>query len=124
MSKLLGSDMIYVFGSNLAGLHSTPDALHALHHHGAKVHSGEGRHGNSYAVPYRDTGLQLVSKHDFKRAVSAFCQYARERQEWIFALTPIGIGRDDFSKEAVLQWIKVGGLPTNVVLTSQWVTML
>ena len=43
--------MIFVFGSNLRGIHGKGAALHAKQKHGAVQGVGEGLRGNSYALP-------------------------------------------------------------------------
>lgn len=52
------SDHIFVFGSNLAGIHGAGSARHAQKHHGAEWLVGSGPTGRAYAIPTKDEQLR------------------------------------------------------------------
>lgn len=83
---------IFVFGSNLAGRHGKGAALWARRMHGAIYGRGEGRQGDSYAIPTKDGKLKTLPLPVIQGGVMTFLQYAREHPELIFAVTPIGCG--------------------------------
>ena len=84
--------MIFVFGSNSAGRHGKGAALYARQHHGAIYGQGEGRQGNSYAIPTKGIHLETLSLAAIKICVDAFLLYAAEHPDERFHLTPIGCG--------------------------------
>ena len=66
---------IFVFGSNLAGIHGLGSAKEAVLHHGAEYiknvtarfgvigKNGFGLQGNSFAIPTKDQFIQTVFAH-------------------------------------------------------------
>jgi len=114
--------MIFVFGSNLDGIHGAGAAKYARQHHGAQLGVGEGLTGNSYALPtvghnFRRMGLGEIEDH-----IIRFCQFARQRNDLTFALTPVGCGLAGHPKSEIWAMLERHGLPRNVYLTSTWVT--
>ena len=112
--------MIFVFGSNVAGRHGKGAALHAIRNCGAVYGQGEGRQGNSYAIPTKDAVLDQLPEREVQDAIGRFCQYARENDHLQFALTPIGTGLAGFDKRTIWGMLKFHGIPPNVYLTSSW----
>lgn len=53
-------EVVFVFGSNLAGRHGKGAALEAAQHWGAQYGVGEGRTGNAYALPTKDANLRTL----------------------------------------------------------------
>lgn len=84
--------LIFVFGSNLAGRHGKGAALWALRYYGARYGQGEGRQGDSYAIPTKDAELRSLPLADIAWHVATFLQYAQEHPELAFVVTPIGCG--------------------------------
>ncbi|MDE6377500.1 MAG: hypothetical protein K2K72_02015, partial [Duncaniella sp.] len=56
----LGRNDIFVFGSNLAGLHGGGAARIAFNRFGAVWGQGEGLQGNSYAIPTMQGGVETI----------------------------------------------------------------
>lgn len=83
---------IFVFGSNLAGVHGAGSAAHALEQHGAKWGIGVGYRGNSYAIPTKDHHIQTMSIGAIKPYVDDFLDFTRENQEFEFNIVAIGCG--------------------------------
>ena len=83
---------IFVFGSNLLGIHKKGAALTALQMHGAVLGQGIGLQGKSYAIPTKANprrSLELVSINKF---VADFLQYAEYTPEYTYMVTKIGCG--------------------------------
>lgn len=83
---------IFVFGSNLRGIHGKGAALHALQNHGAIMGQGVGLQGDSYAIPtkltpYKTLPLPLINMH-----VAKFIAFAMGSQDMQFNVTAIGCG--------------------------------
>lgn len=70
-------DAVFCFGSNKLGIHGAGAALYAKNNHGAVQGQGEGRQGNSYAIPTKDTPLGYTasrSHQNARREVFGVCQ--------------------------------------------------
>jgi hypothetical protein len=83
---------VFVFGSNLAGRHGKGAALYAKKHKGAIQGRGEGRQGESYAIPTKDEDLAVLPLATIAVGVRRFLAYAANHPEMAFELTPIGCG--------------------------------
>lgn len=114
--------MIFVFGSNLAGIHGAGAALYAYENCGAEWGYGEGLMGNSYALPTKDNSIQKMHWFEVKENIRRFVNFAKDSPELTFALTPVGTGLAGHSKKDVWEALREFGLPDNVYLTSSWVT--
>mgnify|MGYP003638174939 CR=1 FL=1 len=113
--------MIFVFGSNLAGLHGKGAAKHAAWNYGAQQGIGEGITGLAYAIPTKGRKLEALPFSDIDAAICRFLEYAKAHRG-DYMLTPIGTGLAGHSKRRVWSVLAREGLPSNVYLTSTWVT--
>ena len=84
--------IIFVFGSNLAGRHGAGAANYAVQHFGAKYGVGEGPSGWTYAIPTKDEHLIVRPLKDIQLSVEAFLDYARRLHEFPFKVTRVGCG--------------------------------
>ena len=114
--------MIFVFGSNRAGRHGKGAALTATRDFGAKRGVGEGRTGDSYAIPTKDENLRTLPLSEVEKGVSLFCEYARANPDLIFALTPVGTGLAGLNKRDIALLFRKYRIPSNVYLTSSWIS--
>lgn len=114
--------MIFVFGSNLSGIHGAGAALYAHKNYGAEWGVGRGRTGNSYALPTKGVNICNIPFEQVQGYIQEFCDHARENPSETFLLTPVGCGLAGFDKKDVWAAFKEFGLPSNVVLTSTWIT--
>lgn len=113
---------VFVFGSNLSGIHGAGAALYARKNHGAEIGVGEGFTGKSYALPTKGYNIEDLPFEDIDAAICRFIQAAKDHP-WIrFNLTPVGTGLAGHPKNKVWAVLKREGLPPNVYLTSTWVT--
>ena len=83
---------IFVFGSNLAGVHGAGAAKTAYKKHGARWGMGVGHYGCSYAIPTKDQNIKTLRHKDVETFVSAFILYAAAHPELDFKVTRIGCG--------------------------------
>lgn len=83
---------IFVFGSNLLGIHKKGAALTALEKHGAILGQGIGLQGNSYAIPTKETPRRTLSLISINKFVADFLSYASYTPEHCYMVTPIGCG--------------------------------
>ena len=109
---------IFVFGSNLAGRHGKGAALEALNRHGAVYGQGQGRQGNSYAIPTKSAFLKLLPLWRIRKEVKFFLVYARHMTDLTFHVTAIGTGLAGYSHEDIAPFFV--GAPKNCVLPEEW----
>lgn len=83
---------IFVFGSNLAGMHGGGAARAAHLHFGAVLGNGDGPQGQSYAIPTMQGGPETIRPY-----VDKFIAYAKAHPEQTFLVTPIGCGIAGFT---------------------------
>ena len=83
----LKADEVFVFGSNLAGMHGGGAAYIAFRKFGAVMGCGVGHQGQSYAIPTMQGGVETI-----KHYVDEFILYAKAHPELFFYVTRIGCG--------------------------------
>ena len=88
----LKADEVFVFGSNLAGMHGGGAAYAAYRKFGAVWGCGVGHFGQSYAIPTMQGGVETIKPY-----VDAFIAYAVSHPEFFFYVTRIGCGIAGFS---------------------------
>lgn len=113
---------VFVFGSNLEGRHGRGAAKHAMQSHGAIYGQAEGRQGNSYAIPTKGLCLSLMSWEEIEPGIEKFCEYARNNPREEFHLTPVGCGLAGHRKRTLTKSLMRFSMPSNVFLTSTWIT--
>lgn len=111
-------DVVFVFGSNLAGIHGAGAALHAKQHWGARTGDGQGRTGSAYALPTKDRQLQRLSLPEIAGRVKTFLEYARRNPAAVFLVTRVGCGLAGYREEQVAPFFK--GAPPHVILPPGW----
>lgn len=92
MITKLKPNQIFVFGSNLAGRHGAGAAFQAVRDFGAIYGQGVGLQGQSYAIPSKDTRIQVMPVEMIKPYVDEFIEFAKSHPELEFLVTPIGTG--------------------------------
>lgn len=83
---------IFVFGSNLAGIHGAGAALHAVKYHGAVRGIGVGLQGNSFAIPTKDHEIKTLPLRVVERYIDGFMDFAANHSEYSFIVTRVGCG--------------------------------
>ncbi len=106
---------IFVFGSNLKGLHGGGAAYIAYRKFGAIMGQGVGLQGQSYAIPTMQGGVETIRPY-----VNDFIQFAKEHPEKIFLVTRIGCGIAGFSDEDISPLFKATHGIDNIILPSGW----
>lgn len=90
--KELDKDEIYVFGSNLKGIHDSDTALLAKTNFRAKQDEGEGITGQCYALPTKSDQTHVLFLKDLKKHIDRFISYAGRCPTTQFLVTKIGCG--------------------------------
>lgn len=101
---------IFVFGSNMEGMHGGGAARYANKNFGAEWGVGEGLTGRTYALP------TMEGKASMKQAVEHFTSCAKEHPELTFLVTAIGCGIAGYTPEEVAPLFKDAAQLENVYL--------
>lgn len=116
------SHPVFVFGSNLAGRHGKGAALFARQHRGAIYGQGQGRQGNSYAIPTKDANLRTLPLSVIKYQVEVFLTHADNHRDEQFQLTPIGCGLAGYNHEQIAPMF--ASVSDNVILPDEFKAVL
>lgn len=118
---------VFVFGSNLAGIHAGGAARLATERFGAKYGIGEGLTGQCYAFPTLDENMSQLSGDDLIRARHKLYATCRALPDKIFYLTKVGCGIAGFSEEYMKSTFSDFVIdtprtrrPTNLALPKGW----
>lgn len=88
----LKANEVFVFGSNLSGMHGGGAARTAFLRFGALMGQGIGLQGQSYAIPTMQGGVSTIRPY-----VNEFIDFAKGHQELVFLVTKIGCGIAGFT---------------------------
>ncbi len=83
---------VFVFGSNLRGVHGAGAALHAAKHFGATRGQGFGLQGAAFAVPTKDHRLQSLDLAHIAAYVKAALAFMEYMPGYVFVWTKVGCG--------------------------------
>lgn len=115
----LGPDEVFVFGSNLQGMHCGGAARTAVRRFGAIMGQGVGMQGQSYAIPTMQGGVETIKPY-----VDQFIDLAREWDQTTFYVTRIGCGIAGFTDEEIAPLFKDALELYNVRLPESFVRIL
>ena len=107
---------IFVFGSNLAGMHCGGAACLAYNRFGAVLGQGVGLQGQSYAIPTMQGGVETIKPY-----VDEFISFARQHPEMKFLVTMIGCGIAGFTANEIAPLFKDALDAENVILPKEFV---
>lgn len=86
-----GDNSIFVFGSNLAGIHGAGAAAAALNF-GAEWGKGVGLSGKTYAIPTKDENIKTMRLSAIRPYIEEFVQFTKDHPGLRFFVTRIGCG--------------------------------
>lgn len=92
----LKENEIFVFGSNLEGMHGGGAARLAYNKFGAIWGQGVGLQGQSYGIPTMHGGVDAIKPY-----VDEFIEFAKSHPELTFLVTRIGCGIAGFRDEEI-----------------------
>ncbi len=118
-----GKPVVFVFGSNLLGVHGAGAALYARKHCGAVLGVGVGPTGRSYALPTKgkrgkNNQLLTLSLMQIGRHAERFMQHAGLEWRTMFQLTAIGCGLAGYTNEQICPLFQ--NCSTNILLPPEW----
>jgi hypothetical protein len=99
--RTLTENQIFVFGSNLSGVHAGGAARLAHDRFGAVWGKGLGHYGDSYALPTMDENLQPLPLERIAEFVGEFLRFAAARQDLEFLVTAVGCGIARFTADEI-----------------------
>ena len=114
----LESNEIFVFGSNLAGMHGGGAARLAYEQFGAEWGVGVGRTGQCYAIPTMQGEVETIHPY-----VDEFIHYAAQHPELTFLVTRVGCGIAGFTDEQIAPLFRTATDMPNVALPDGWRTI-
>ena len=97
----LKENEIFVFGSNLEGMHGGGAARLAYNKFGAIWGQGVGLQGQSYGIPTMHGGVDAIKPY-----VDEFIEFAKSHPELTFLVTRIGCGIAGFRDEDIAPLFK------------------
>ena len=115
----LKSDEVFVFGSNLAGMHGGGAAYIAFKQFGAVMGCGVGLRGQSYAIPTMQGGVDTIKPY-----VDDFIAFASAHPELFFYVTRIGCGIAGFRDKEIAPLFKEALGLENVCLPEMFAKVL
>ena len=110
---------IFVFGSNLRGMHAGGAARVAVDKFGAVWGQGVGMQGQCYAIPTMQGGVETIQPY-----VDDFIAYARQHPEYKFLVTRIACGIAGFRVEEIAPLFKAAIDVENIILPQDFVEIL
>ena len=115
----LEENEIFVFGSNLQGMHGGGAARVAHEKFGAVWGEGIGLQGQSYAIPTMHGGVDTIAPY-----VNDFIAFAKERPELKFLVTEIGCGIAGFRISEMAPLFKEALKMENIYLPERFIEVL
>lgn len=108
---------IFVFGSNLAGVHGAGAAKEAMENFGATYGLGLGIQGQSYAIPTKDCNIHTMSLNIIELCINQFIEYAKNSKK-VFWVTRVGCGLAGYSDGDIAPMFK--NAPENCIMPKPW----
>ncbi len=111
----LAKNEIFVFGSNLGGMHGGGAAAVAMELFGAVWGQGVGLQGQSYAIPTMQGGVETIKPY-----VDEFVDFAASHTEYDFLVTRVGCGIAGFTDAEIAPLFEGCRSLENVALPQEW----
>lgn len=118
MVESLKENEIFVFGSNLGGIHAAGAAKQASNDFGAETGVGEGLTGQSYAFPTLDSKFNKRGGEELAVSRDRLYEVVRANPEKNFLLTKVGCGIAGYEEEYMKELFTEP--PTNLILPKDW----
>ena len=106
---------IFVFGSNLQGMHGGGAAYIAYRKFGAIMGQGVGLQGQSYGIPTMQGVVDTIRPY-----VDDFIAFAKQHPELTFLVTRIGCGIAGFTDKDIAPLFEQAHNVDNIVLPPNW----
>lgn len=121
----LQPNQIFVFGSNLSGIHGAGAARLAMDKFGAKYKTGVGLTGQCYAIPTKSLGItRSLTIKEIKPYVDDFINFAQCTLNYDFLVTPIGCGLAGYTPKQIAPLFKKALNVKNIYLPQNFINLL
>lgn len=117
--EALKGNEIFVFGSNLQGIHGGGAAYIAKTLFGAIMGCGVGLQGQSYAIPTMQGGVKTIKPY-----VDDFIEFAKVHTEMHFLVTRIGCGIAGFRDEDIAPLFQNAISLANISLPKEFIDII
>jgi len=114
--------VIFVFGSNVEGIHGAGAARYAFEEHGAKWGIGYGKQGNSFAIPTKWSPYKTMDLNTIEHFVINFLHFAETHPTYTFQITPIGCGLAGYTPKDIAPMFRYA--PKNCQLPPEFLEIL
>jgi hypothetical protein len=91
---------LFVFGSNLAGIHGAGSAKLAASRYLAQYGVGFGKTGKAYAIPTKDINIRTLPLGKIETFVNIFAEYTHDSKHKFF-ITRVGCGLAGYKDEDI-----------------------
>lgn len=115
---------VFVFGSNLLGVHKRGAALDALKNYGAILGQGIGMQGHSYAIPTKRTPYVSLELFEINKFVADFIVFAQFSPHFTFNVTKIGCGLAGFTPEQIAPMFLYAKNTPQIILPQEFLDLL
>src|SRR4051812_20154916 len=120
---MMRPNAVFVFGSNLAGIHKRGSAFDARFVWRAPMGEGIGRVSQrAYALPTKDGNLESLRLKKIAAHVEVFLDYAAHHLSETFVVTRIGCGYAGYVDEVIAPMFE--GYPHNCDMPESWTKLL
>ena len=110
--------VIFVFGSNLIGVHGAGAAKEARKTFSAELGVGVGMTGQSYAIPTKDKNIRTMPLDQIASYVKYFVQFTKNNPDINFWVTRVGCGLAGYKDSQIAPMFK--GCGNNCNMPDQW----
>jgi hypothetical protein len=114
----LKDNEIFVFGSNLSGIHGAGAAREAMLNYEAQWGVGVGFTGKTYAIPTKDEEIFTLELEEIQPYVRAFKAAANMLPKTTFLVTKIGCGLAGYTDADIAPMFQDS--PLNCVFHEDW----
>jgi hypothetical protein len=122
--KELKENEIFVFGSNLSGIHGKGAAKFALKF-GAEYGNPVGPQGQTYAIPTKNERIKTLPLLKIEKYVKDFIEFAISNEDKIFLVTEIGCGLAGYNPSDIAPLFSMAVYVNNIHLPkSFWEVLL
>lgn len=119
----LDPNQVFVFGSNLSGIHGAGAAKTALKW-GAEFGKGYGMYGQTFALPTKDKNIRSLPIPAIKNYVNSLIMYAIIHPELEFLVTKVGCGLAGFTEEQIAPLFAKAQDFNNIWLPKEFIKIL